>query len=77
MGASSSVVQFKDQNYKKLRKGCEKSGNLFVDDLLPVGGDSAGVEWLRPGEICERLGGGLRPAMVVDGRNRFDINQGN
>eukprot|EP00092_Neocalanus_flemingeri_P023966 GFUD01025998.1.p1 GENE.GFUD01025998.1~~GFUD01025998.1.p1 ORF type:complete len:660 (-),score=136.74 GFUD01025998.1:77-2056(-) len=33
------------------------------------------IKWLRPGEICQNLGG-LEPRMVVGERDRFDVNQG-
>ena len=70
-----------DQNYHKLKKQCQKSGEKFVDPKFPCNSsilprDATQVEWLRPEEICQRNGNNEEPQLFDETRDMFDVNQG-
>ena len=70
-----------DQNYHKLKKQCQKSGEKFVDPKFPCNSsilpsDATQVEWLRPEEICQRNGKNEEPQLFDETRDMFDVNQG-
>jgi len=60
------------------------SNRLLVDDnnqyIISYLGrtrfDGSSIEWLRPHEICQRMGLREGPEMFVGQSDRFDINQG-
>ncbi|CAD6191364.1 unnamed protein product [Caenorhabditis auriculariae] len=70
--------RFGDQHYEKLRKGCLKSGHLFVDTLFPPTngslfleeGRSSDIVWKRPAELHED------PHLFVEGASANDVTQG-
>ncbi|XP_051900506.1 calpain-5-like isoform X2 [Pristis pectinata] len=72
------VRQFKDQNFRVLRRECQRRGVLFEDPLFPASDDSVyylrpppgTIEWKRPGELC------TDPRLFVDGISSRDLNQG-
>eukprot|EP00092_Neocalanus_flemingeri_P015176 GFUD01016393.1.p1 GENE.GFUD01016393.1~~GFUD01016393.1.p1 ORF type:complete len:558 (+),score=172.85 GFUD01016393.1:52-1725(+) len=65
------------QDYNKLKSKYQSAGQLFRDKRFPPVSSSLfysspapNIEWRRPGQLCQH------PRMVVDGVDRFDINQG-
>ena len=78
MGASSSIVAFKDQDFESIKAEHLENGTLFQDpEFLPD--DSAiqmedppegEIVWKRASKLCDN------PQLFVDGVNRFDVNQG-
>ena len=68
-----------DQDYKELCKNMKRNHELFEDKRFPPSNkllsrslQSSNIVWLRPKEICKSM----KPKMMVDGSDRFDINQG-
>ena len=83
MGANNSIAKHLDQDYKKLKKELISKKKLFEDPNFPLSKEilckhdyADSIEWLRPGEICDKNGCKKSPEMIADGINRFDINQG-
>ena len=78
MGASSSIVAFKDQDFESIKTEHLENGTLFQDpEFLPD--DSAiqmedppegEIVWKRASKLCDN------PQLFVDGVDRFDVNQG-
>ncbi|XP_067879851.1 calpain-5-like [Heterodontus francisci] len=72
------VRHYKDQNYRKLRKACQREKVLFEDPFFPITDDSiyynrsppGNIEWKRPSELC------TDPRLFVDGISSRDLNQG-
>ena len=83
MGANSSIVKHLDQDYSEIKKKMIANQEKFEDDkfhpsnqvLASSHNSRSDIKWLRPRDICSR-NGCPPPKMVVDGTNRFDINQG-
>ncbi|KAG9464835.1 hypothetical protein GDO78_019313 [Eleutherodactylus coqui] len=80
---NKNPVKYLDQDYDELRAKCLASKTLFKDDKFPAGDSAlgykdlapnspktAGIEWKRPSEICDK------PHFIVDGATRVDIHQG-
>lgn len=71
-------LHYLGQNYERLRKQAQTSGQLFEDPEFPatnaslyLGGQQKGrIEWKRPKEIC------ADPHLVVGGVEGNDLNQG-
>ncbi|XP_060710438.1 calpain-5-like [Hemiscyllium ocellatum] len=72
------VRRYKGQDYRALRRSCQRQRSLFEDPHFPVTNDSiyytksppGTIEWKRPGELCED------PRLFVDGISSRDLNQG-
>uniref|UniRef100_A0A158R453 Calpain catalytic domain-containing protein n=1 Tax=Syphacia muris TaxID=451379 RepID=A0A158R453_9BILA len=71
--------QFKQQDYKKLKKYCAAKGKLFVDVEFPPTSASlfldsdkshANIVWKRPGELADN------PRLFVEGASPNDVAQG-
>ncbi|XP_076798353.1 calpain-13 isoform X2 [Arvicanthis niloticus] len=80
--AETSVVKFKNQDFRSLRDHCLSRGQLFVDDTFPAEASSIGqkllkgkrlskLEWKRPQDLS--FGS---PHFILEGASRFDIQQG-
>jgi len=69
------------QDYFELKRACLISKVLFLDEDFPPSthilvDPEDKVEWLRPHDICRRLGIDKGPSLFVNSFDRFDINQG-
>ncbi|KAG9464692.1 hypothetical protein GDO78_019541 [Eleutherodactylus coqui] len=77
LGTYENPVKYLDQDYDELRAKCLASKTLFRDDKFPAGNSAlgykdlgpnspktAGIEWKRPSEICEK------PHFIFDGATR-------
>ncbi|EGV98316.1 Calpain-13 [Cricetulus griseus] len=78
----TSVVKFKNQDFRTLRDRCLNRGQLFIDDTFPAEASSIGqkllkgkhlskLEWKRPQDLSEDP-----PHFILEGASRFDIQQG-
>nr|XP_048272250.1 calpain-13 [Myodes glareolus] len=78
----TSVVKFKNQDFRSLRDRCLSRGQLFIDDIFPTEASSIGqkllkgkhlskLEWKRPQDLSEDP-----PHFILEGASRFDIQQG-
>ena len=68
----SKLRHFAEQNYAEIKKGLGE-GDLFEDDKFArsnLPSSLQGATWLRPQEICERLGTGGGPQMGDKTRKR-------
>ena len=78
MGASSSIIAFKDQDFQSIKAECLENGTLFEDPEFLSDDSTIQMEdppegeivWKRASELCDN------PQLFVDGVNRFDVNQG-
>ncbi|XP_005368030.1 calpain-13 [Microtus ochrogaster] len=78
----TSVVKFKNQDFRSLRDRCLSRGQLFIDDTFPAEASSIGqkllkgkhlskLEWKRPQDLSDDP-----PHFILEGASRFDIQQG-
>ncbi|KAL1782993.1 calpain-13 [Sigmodon hispidus] len=78
----TSVVKFKNQDFRSLRDRCLSRGQLFIDNTFPAEASSIGqkllkgkniskLEWKRPQDLSEDP-----PHFILEGASRFDIQQG-
>ncbi|XP_028634826.1 calpain-13 isoform X2 [Grammomys surdaster] len=78
----TSVVKFKNQDFRSLRDQCLSRGRLFIDDTFPAEASSIGqkllkgkrlskLEWKRPQDLSFGP-----PHFILEGASRFDIQQG-
>lgn len=78
----TSVVKFKNQDFRFLRDRCLSRGQLFIDDTFPAEASSIGqkllmgkrlpkLEWKRPQDLSFGP-----PHFILEGASRFDIQQG-
>uniref|UniRef100_A0A914UYZ2 Calpain catalytic domain-containing protein n=1 Tax=Plectus sambesii TaxID=2011161 RepID=A0A914UYZ2_9BILA len=73
-----SDSHFRGQNYRKLKRQCEKTGTLFVDTEFPASNVSlfldesrtSNIVWKRPGELVDD------PQLFVEGASVNDVTQG-
>ncbi|KAM9635508.1 LOW QUALITY PROTEIN: calpain-13 [Trichechus inunguis] len=81
--AKTSVIKFKDQDFKYLQNRCLSSDQLFEDETFPAMASSIGLqlpgkrppspEWKLPREMDSSSG---PPYFILEGASRFDIQQG-
>lgn len=82
--AETSVVKFKNQDFRTLRDHCLRRGQLFIDDTFPAAASSIGekllrgkhlskLEWKRPTSKDLPF---YPPHFILEGASRFDIHQG-
>jgi len=76
-GLFSSPTPYKGQVYANLKKDAIASGHPFIDTEFPPDdkalnphGNSSGITWKRPHEICDN------PSLFVDGAGSGDVTQG-
>ncbi|KAH0509714.1 Calpain-13 [Microtus ochrogaster] len=78
----TSVVKFKNQDFRSLLDRCLSRGQLFIDDTFPAEASSIGqkllkgkhlskLEWKRPQDLSDDP-----PHFILEGASRFDIQQG-
>ncbi|XP_027024384.2 calpain-2 catalytic subunit-like [Tachysurus fulvidraco] len=78
-----SVSKYLDQDYEVLRSQCLREKKLFCDPHFPAAPESLGcnelgpnadktkgVEWKRPGDLCQK------PQFIIAGATRADVCQG-